>query len=161
MLGHGAAHEELKVIKAFTPLSRATASTTYNLDTAIGDAVGIDLQGFDEALIIVNEGAIAAGASLVYTAMAADVDDAEHASMGVIENEAGDDAAASFADTDDGKIKLIRIRAKDVKRYLFIRRAQTGAFAAVDEVTVILTKGNKVPVTQPTGTTVAFDHSVL
>ncbi len=162
----GAAHEELKVHNPFLPLSRATAATTYNGDTlAAGNGTankGIDLLGFDEALIIINEGAIAAGAALVFTAKAADVNDVSDASATTITNGVPANAAASFADTDDAKTKLIRIRCQDVKRYLFVERAQTGAFAAVDSVVVILCKARKKPVTQDAtvGGTVstAFTH---
>jgi hypothetical protein len=154
----GAAHEEIAVHQGFAPLSRATANTLYNKDTAIADAVGIDLQGYDEGLISIYAGAVAAGASIVYTIFTADENDAEHASLAVAEKADGTDVAATIADTEDNTIELIRIRPQDLKRYLFIRRVQTGAFAAVESVTVMLTKKRTgKPVTQPSGTTVAFN----
>lgn len=164
---HVAAHEKLKVFNPFLPLSRAAATTLYNADTAsAGNASankGIDLQGFYEALIIINEGAIAAGASLVYTVKCADVNDVSDASATTVTDGVPANAAASFADTDDNKTKLIRIRCQDVKRFLFVERAQTGAFAAVDSVTVILLEATKEPVVQDAtigGTvSVAFTHA--
>lgn len=164
---HVAAHECCKIFNPFLPLSRAAAGTLYNGDTAsAGNGTankGIDLQGFYEALIIINEGAIAAGAAITYNIKCADVNDVSDASATQVTDGVPANASAAFVDTDDNKTKLIRIRAQDVKRFLFVERVQTGAFAAVDSVVVMLTAAQKEPVTQDAtigGTvSVAFTHA--
>lgn len=162
----GAAHEEIKVFNPFLPLSRSAASTLYNADTAAaGNGTankGIDLLGFDEVLIILSEGAINDSGSLVYNIKCADVNDVSDASATLVTDGVPANATAAFAGTDDAKTKLIRIRAQDVKRYLFVERIQTGAVAIVDSVVVLLTTARKRPVTQDAtigGTvSVAFTH---
>lgn len=164
---HVAAHEMIKVFNPFLPLSRATAQTSYNADTlaaANGTAnKGIDLQGFYEALIIINEGAIASGATLTYNIKCADVNDVSDASATQVADAVPANASAGFVDTDDNKTKLIRIHCQDVKRFLFVERVQAGAVAAVDSVVVLLTAAVKEPVTQDAtigGTvSVAFTHA--
>ena len=159
---NGGAHETIKVHRLFNPLSRATENTLYNLDTAIGDAVGVDLQGFDECLIAIFVGAAASGYSGAYQVMTADINDLEHASAATVTG-----ATATIADTEDGSIELIRIRCRDVGRYLFLRRIQTGAVAAVESVVAMVTKhsASSVPVTQPAAagdlgpTRIAFAHA--
>lgn len=156
MLHAGGAHEEIAVFKAFDPLSRAAAGTLYQGDAAVGAAVAIDMQGYDECLITIYAGAVAAGASIVYTARSCDVTDGASATLANVVDGAGTAQEATIADTEDATIELIRIRPQDCKRYLFLRRVQTGAFAAVESVTVqLLKKRTGVPVTQPTGTSVA------
>lgn len=161
----GAAYEEVKVHRCFDPLSRATANTLFNLDQAAASADGIDTLGFDEALIVINAGAVAAGASLQYTVKGADRTAADaapkgdDASLTNVTDADGNIARATIADTEDNTIELIRVRCQDMKRYLFVERVQTGAFAAVESVQVLLMKNRSgVPVTQPAGVSVAFKH---
>lgn len=161
----GAAHEEVATYRCFDPLSRATANTLMNLDQTAANADGIDCLGFDEALITIYAGAVAAGASLQYTIKSAPRTAADAAPKG---NDAGvanvvdasaNIARATIADTEDSTIEQIRVRCQDIGRYLFVERIQTGAFAAVESVTVQLMKNRSGrPVTQPTGTTVTYTH---
>lgn len=145
-----AAHEELQVHNPFLPLSRASAATVYNGDVAAASSANkaIDLAGFDEALIIVSQGAIAAGAALTYNVKCADNNTANDATLTQVTDGTPANASCSFADTDDNKTKLIRVRCRDVKRYLFVERVETGAVADVGSVVVILTKAQKKPVSQ-------------
>jgi len=153
-----AAHEELAIAHLFKPALRTDATTLYNLDTAIGDAVGIDMTGYDEALIVIKAGVIGAGQTLDFTAWTAAANDAEAASFAIVEGTDGVDNAAQFLNTHDGLIKLIRIKCADVERYLFLKVVITGSDDFYFDASVILCKAKKVPVTQPAGTSVSFTH---
>lgn len=143
-----AAHEEIRVEQAFKPVTRSAADTLYN-GVAAGSTAskGIDLQGFDEALVIVQCGAVHNSSSLVYTPQtkAADTNTAEDA-VTIVSTDLTS-SALSIAGTDDNKTKLLRIRCRDVSRYLFVKRVQTGANAVDDSIIVLLTKAQTVPVT--------------
>lgn len=143
-------HEAIKVTSPFVSKSRATATTLYN-DDAIGDAVGIDLLGYEEALVTVQLGAMGA-TSLDISLGFADVDDAEDSSFALL-------TGADFAQilpASANKTYVIRVRAKDVGRYMFVKSVQVGAVAILSSVVVSLGRAVDQPVTQEQ--TVAFTH---
>ena len=143
-------HEEVKVPSPFVAKSRATANTLYN-DAAIGAAVGIDCQDFDEAMIVAQLGAVGA-TTLDISVGFADVDDAEDASFTLL---SGADFA-QIVDADDNKTFTIRVRTKDVARFMFVKIVQADAVAVLYSVVVALGKSQDRPVSQEQ--TVAFKH---
>ncbi len=159
-----AAHEEIRVAQAFKPAGRNSADTLYN-GVAAGSTAskGIDLQGFDEAMVVVQAGGINASVtSVVYTPQtkAANTNTAEDATS--VASTDLTSSALTLGPSDDNKTKLIRIRCRDVGRYLFVKRVQTGAALIDDSVMVILTKAQNVPVTNDSNidaaVAVAFQH---
>ena len=159
------AHEEIRVVQAFKPVDRSSADTLYN-GVAAGSSAdkGIDLRGFDEALVIVQAGVINASVtSVVYTPQtkAANTNTAEDATS--VASTDLTSSALTLGPSDDNKTKLIRVRCRDVGRYLFIKRVQTGAASILDSVIVLLTKAQVVPVTNDSAidatVSTSFTHS--
>lgn len=143
-------HEAIKVTTPFVSKSRATAVTLYN-DLAIADAVGIDCKGFEEALITLQLGAMGA-TSLDVSVGFADVDDAEDSSFALLTDAEFAQAVAGSAN----KTYVIRVRAKDVGRYMFVKTVQVGAVAVLSAIVVSLGRAIDQPVTQEQ--TVNFTH---
>jgi hypothetical protein len=153
------------VAQAFKPASRSAEDTLYN-GAAAGSTAnkGIDMQGFDEALVTVQLGSVNNSlTSVTYTPQTKDANTntAEDATT-VLETDTTSSALV-IGGTDDNKTKLIRIRCRDVGRFLFLKRVQVGAVAVDDAVTVSLTKGTDLPVTQDSNidaaVSVSFDHN--
>jgi len=145
----GRLFESQKIVQAFTPKDRSAANTLYN-DAAIGDAVGIDCKGFEDALISIILGVV--GATTIDFAVGfADVNDAEDSSFALLSG-----ATKQIVNADDGKVFLMGIRTKDVGRYMFVKAVQADAVSVVYNVAVALGQAQNEPVTQEQ--TVAFTH---
>lgn len=137
----GRLHEAVKNDQAFTPKDRSTANTLYN-DAAIADAAGIDTQGYDDVVVVINCGVIGA-TTLTFDVGFADIDDAEDSSFAILSG-----TTQAVVNADDGKEFTIGIRAKDNGRYLFVKCVQADAVSAVYGVSVQLGQADKEPVTQ-------------
>lgn len=155
-LGYSA-HEALKVKLAIPPASFA-AGTYYN-GAAAADAVGIDCKGEEEALVIVDVGLVAATGTCDVSLHSADVDDAEDASLAAVaDKDATAQALAQMAATDDNKVWVMRVRVKDIQRYLFVKVVTANA-ATILGATVVFTKPRAYPVTQDQTVITAAKHN--
>lgn len=140
-------HENVQVTQVYEPESESTTTTGYNgHGTTTGDASGIDMQGYDEAMVELSIGSFASG-TLDVDLLDSATDSAAAAT--IITNAAGTEAdfAQKTSANADG-VYLVRIRAKDHKRYLFIKSQNNGVGAKVFGINCLLSKADKEPVTQ-------------
>jgi hypothetical protein len=146
-------HESLKIVESQVPAVLA-AGTTFN--GAASGAVGIDTQGFSEALILLNVGAVAAAHTLDVSIW----ENSTNTTVGVtaVVNSAA--VAQAFAQVVDGgaesTILVGRIQTKNTKRYLFVKVVVVGASGIATSVLVALGKGMSGAVAQTNA--VAFKH---
>lgn len=140
-------HEEIKVVKVFEP--KADTSTTdawSGHGYTQGQASGIDLQDYDEAMVELSAGALVGGNLTVslYGHTSDSCDDATAMT--------DDDSAAIAFDAkttaDQNKTYVLRIRAKDRPRYLFIKAAKSTADSKTYGINVLLGGAGSEPVTQ-------------
>lgn len=136
--------------RAFGPLSRASADTQYNGTATIGDAVGIPINDSGEVDVQIMIGALNASlTSVAYTL---------HTSTKSTGATAGDlvavtGAAVTALPADADSVKVINVKLAAVSNkpsdtlpiYLYVKRVQTGAYAAVDCVSVIATDNHILP----------------
>jgi len=141
----GALHEEVKQPQVYNPATVVAALTDWTQTTQAA-ASGIDLQGYDEAVIELNLGTIASGTLDVdFFESATDVATAATAIVDADGNAADFDQKAA-ANSDNGYVA--RIKAKDRKRYLFIRVTNSSSGSKTFGINVLLAKADKEPVTQ-------------
>ena len=146
-------HEIIKTVQVTPPAAVTATLTTYNNTTAAA-ASGIDLQGFEEMLCELSLGALTGG--LTVSLLDSATDDGEAATA--ITDEAGTAAAFdALGSSDDNKTLLIRVRTKDVKRYLFIKVINATGGSKTFGINLILGAAKAYPVTQEN--TVDFTHS--
>jgi len=147
-------YEDVLVKQSFPAQQISTAGTTYN-NTTIGVSSGIDMRGYDEATVMMNLGTV--NGTLQVSLLEGDTAVASAATA--ITDEAG--TAADFTDTttaNDNTTRMIAIRCKDKKRYLFVKAVRVGANAKSFAVDVLLSNAKEVPVTQDN--TVEFKHEL-
>jgi len=145
-------HEEVKVVQVVPPETVTATLTTYNNTTAAA-ASGIDTQGFDEMLVELSLGAITG--TLDVAVFDSATDDGEAATAFTD----GSGTAADFdqlGSSDDDKTLIIRVRARDMKRYCFIKVTNADASSKAFGINVLLAGAEDQPVTQDN--TVDFDH---
>jgi len=140
-------HERDQVTLVFEPKSVTSTAPAWNgHGNTTGDASGIDISGYDEALIELNFGLVGAAAVDVDCFDSA-TDDADAAA--IITNAAGTEADyVQKTSADQNKVHLLRLRAKDHKKYLFIKYKQSTTGATLVGINVILSKANSEPVEQ-------------
>lgn len=148
-------HEMVRVQQIYAPGARSATLTDYNATTQ-GGASGIDLQGYDECMIELELGAFAGGTL--------DVDLLESATDSAAAATLITDSASTEADfaqktsANANNPYVVRIRAKDVKRYLFIRVINSSGDAKNYAISALLGKADSEPVSQVN--TVDFAHDV-
>ena len=152
----GGLHEVVKVAKLWEPKTVTATLTDYNgHGYTTGNASGLDIRGYDEAMVELNLGAIAGG-NLTVSLLESETDDGTAATA--ITNAASTAAAFSAKTTaDQNKTHLLRIRAKDVKRYLFVKCINDTGDSKAFSINVLLSQADKEPVTQDN--TIDFDDS--
>lgn len=154
-----AIHEAIKPVNLIPPHSHATADTTHN-GQASGD-VGHDMTQYKarEIGVLILCGAIAGGASLAVTLKHGDVIGTGDASYATITDGKATPANATLAiaDTDDNKVYLARLRADALKKYLDVQIVQTGAFAAIYGVALLIGDSLLEAISQTAGV-VFFKH---
>jgi hypothetical protein len=147
-------HEEVLVKQSFPAQQISTAGTSYN-NTTIGVSSGIDMKGYDEAMVQVNCGTI--NGTLDVSLLASAANGAASAATAIAQ---ADGTLADFnqiTSANSNTTKVIRIRSKDTARYLFVKVVRGGATAKSFSIDVELGKPKSVPVTQDQ--TVDFTHS--
>lgn len=150
----GALHEEVQVTQVVPPEAFAAAVTEYN-NTTQGGASGIDLRGYDECVVELSIGDYAGGNYDVEFYDSA-TDDASAASqIDEADGTVGEFDTKTSANANG--VYLARIRAKDVKRYLFIKTTNSSSDEKNIGINVLLGKADDIPVDQTN--TVDFDHS--
>lgn len=147
-----ALHEAIKVVLAQSPVVETGTVTHWN-GTTQGGASGIDLQGFEEAMAVVAVGAVTG--DLTVDLYDSDTDDGTAATAITDVNSVAAAFAAIDSDDDDNPY-VIRIRAKDTKRYLFVRCVNADASSKAYSVTVVLGAPKTKSVSQVN--TVNFEH---
>jgi hypothetical protein len=153
----GGLHESDYVKKVYEPKTITGTVTDYNgHSVTTGDAVGIDLRGYDEAMVVLSLGAIAAG-TLDVDCFDSDTDDGTAAA--IMTDDAGTEIDfAQKGTADQNLVHLLRFRPKDTKRYLFIKVTNSSNDSKAFGINVILGKADKEPVTQDN--TIDFNHSL-
>ena len=140
-------HENVQVTQVFEPQAVASTAAAWNgHGNTTGDASGIDMSGYDEAMVELNLGSVAATTVDVDLYDSA-TDDGDAAT--IITNDAATEADFSqktSANADN--VYLVRIRAKDHKKYLFIKYQQGSTGSTLVGINVLLSKADKEPVTQ-------------
>jgi hypothetical protein len=148
-------HEEVLVKHLYGARAVSATLTDWN-GTTQGGAAGIDLVGFDEAVCQLNLGAFASGTldvSLYDSATDLGTDAA------AILDSAGTAAAfAQMTSASANKTFIIRIRAKDCKRYLFVRAVNADGGAKSYSINILLAKATHEEVTQTNA--INFKHEV-
>ena len=154
MHGNMGLHECLLVKKAYVPA--VYAAGTYHNGATGTVTNGIDTRGFDELLVELNVGAVAAAHTLDVTIWQNDTNTTTGAT--VVEDKDGTDMAfAQIADGGNESATLIgRIQCKNTKRYIFVKAVVVGASGIAASVNLILGKPKSEPVTQDIA--VAFKH---
>lgn len=148
-------HEKLKVKQAFGPISLAAG--TYFNGVAAGGTNGIDCRGEEEALVVVNVGLIAATGTCAVSLHSADVNDSSDASLAAVADKDGtEQALAAMADTADNQVWVMRVRVKDIKRYLFVKVVTANAASLISASVVF--SGRTTPVTQDNTVITAAKH---
>jgi len=153
-LGYSA-HEALKVKQAVNPASYA-AGTYYNGDS-VSSTAGIDTLGEDEALVIVNVGAIASTGTCDVS-LVSNTTNTSAGATAVTDKDGTAQALAQMPDTGDNLVWVMRVRCKDIHRYLFVKVVTANA-ATILGVSVVFTKGKTYPVTQDNTVITAAKHN--
>ena len=154
MLGSQGLHEALLV--QFVAVPAVYAAGTYNNGATGTVTNGVDTRLFEEALIELNVGAVAAAHTLDVSVWQNDT----NTSSGATAVTDKDGTAQAFSQVVDGgneSVTLVgRIQCKNTKRYLFIKAVVVGASGIAHSINVILGKSDKEPVSQ--NIAVAFKH---
>lgn len=147
--------------RAFEPASRALANTTYNGEATITDADGIPLGDAEEFDVEIQLGTFAASlTSITYSlhlstlatpTAAADLTAITGATLDVVV------ADASSQKVINVKLSKANKPSNDEPLYLYVKRVQVGAVAALDTVSVKLFDCKDLPKKALAGTA---DYSV-
>lgn len=146
-------HEEVKAVSVIPPETVTATLTTYNGTTSAA-ASGIDIAGYDEAVCELHLGTMTGTLTVSLFDSATDDGDAAAVVTDIDGNEAAFDTLGSG--TDD-VVKIIRIKAKDVKRYLFVKVVNADDDSKTFGITMWLGDADSESVSQEQ--TVDFDHS--
>ncbi len=139
------AHEALKVKQAV--LAGTYAAGTFYNGTETTSTGGIDCLGQDEALIIVSVGPLGASATCDIS-LVSSATNTSAAAVAITDKDAVAQALAQLVDaTDDNTVWVMRVRCKDIKRYLFVKHVQA-VQSALLSVVVVFTKSKSYPVSQ-------------
>ncbi len=149
------AHEALKVKQAVPPASYA--ADTYFNGTATTSTGGIDCLGEDEALVIVNVGLIASGGTCDVS-LYSNTTNTSAASTAVTDKDAVAQALAQMPDTGDNLVWVMRVRCKDIHRYLFVK-VVTAVAATILSASVVFIKSKTYPVSQDNTVITAAKHN--
>lgn len=140
----------IQIRQAFPPASRATAVTAYNGNETIGSAVGVPIGSAGRSIIDIGLGAISSSLTSVTYSVWASVKATGNAAGDLVEITG---ATAVITGSTDVAKKAIEISHKAISGissnapvYLFVKRAQVGAYAVLDSVDVILTEYAVEPV---------------
>lgn len=140
--------EVAKVVEVFPSAARTVTGTLYNSDGSTGS--GIDTQAFQDAVVQVNVGAVAAGSDVDISLVHADVNNASVATA--------ISAEAKFETIDDSVAnaqRLLSVNVGATKRYIWAKVDKTGTTAAVNYgINAILAGGAENPVVQTVDATV-------
>lgn len=140
-------HETTKVIKVMEPKATTNCIDSWNgHNVTPGASSGIDMQGYDEAVVELQLGAIAGGA-LDVDVFENSTDSADSATQ--MQNDAGTDVDFDQKTSADQNLThIIRFRAKDHKRYVYIKVTNSSADSKTYGVSLLATKADYEPVTQ-------------
>lgn len=124
--------DEIKVDQILAPLSRT--ANTYK-------STGVDMEGYDGVLFILNVGDIASSGT--FDAEAVSDSQANLSTSVDIEGT----AITQLTDSDDNKAVAIQVAGKMPARYLGVK-VVTAAAASLSSVTAIRYRGRHAPITQ-------------
>ena len=140
-----AIEEHIKPVSSFPAESSAEAETRYNDQATAASATGIDTQGYDDCLVVLDLNTITSPGTLDVLVM--------DSSVGTTAAGASTVTGAAFAQklfaTGQG-LALGRVKTKLTKRYLYIRAIAATATAKEYGIQAILGKNELNPVTQVT-----------
>jgi len=140
--------ENNKFLQGIEPDARTGTMALYNGVAATAQTgVAIDTLGYDNAVFILNSGAVEAGETLA-AAIYESATDATLASTAIDDADFTDVTSAA-----DEAVQIGAVKCSAAKRYLNIRTIQTLGSEANYSATVILGKSDLCPVSQ----TVVFD----
>lgn len=142
--------QNIKILQAFPPASRATAVTAYNGNETIGSAVGVPIKNAGRTIVDIGLGAISSSLTSVTYSVWASVKSTGNSAGDLVEI-SGASAVVTGATTDTKKSievshKAISGISSNDPVYLFIKRVQVGAYAILDNVDCILTEYAVEPV---------------
>jgi len=145
-------HETVKVVQVVPPETVTATLTTFN-NTTSAAATGIDLVGFDEAVCELSLGKMTGVLDVELFDSATD--------DGTVATQIKDINAVSakfgqLGSGDDDKTQIIRIKAKDVKQFLFVKVTNADNDSKAFGINMLLGAADIDPVTQDE--TVDFAH---
>ena len=145
--------ESSKVVQAFPPRSTSSAETKYNGSVDGNTVVGIDTMNYDEALIMLQIGAISG--TLDVTVLDSSIDDDSTGATAITGAAFAQVTGAVSPSVGQDGVYVGSILTKNTKRYLYVKAVTATAAAKVFGVNVLLTRADgPKPVTQ--AQTVAF-----
>jgi len=145
-------HETVKVVQAVPPIVTTTAETLFN-NTSSGGTDGIDTKDFDELLVEVSFGAVG-GVLDVQLFESATNDSSTSTAVADINGVLAD--FDQFDGTEDNEVHVIRAKAKDLKRFVWVKTINADTTSKTYGINVLLGKADAEPVTQDQ--TVDFTH---
>lgn len=144
--GRGKIGEDNLVQQILEPDARTSASTLYNGNATTTNNY-IDTRGFDECLIVLNAGVVAAAGSIAASIVENDTD-ADTAAAAI-----SGAAFTAVTPANDQAVQVGNIVCKNQKRYLWLKTVQANATETNISAVAILGKADSLPVSQ----TLVFD----
>ena len=147
--------EQAKVVQAVPPIVTTTAETLFN-NVASGGTNGIDTKDFDDAMVEVNLGTMTG--DLDVSVVESDTNDSSTATaVADINGVLADLNQFTTAGAEDDDVYLIGLKAKDLKRYIWVKTVNGDVSSKTYGINVLLSDADENVVTQ--ANTVQFTHS--
>ena len=154
---------DIQLRQAFAPKSRASADTQYNGTATLANAVGIPIRNADRSIFQLGMGDISASVtSIAYSIHSSslptgNIESNLTALASAVATITPANANSIVAGSVEHKSIVIPDADKSKPQYLFVKRVQTGAYAALDSVNVLQSEHTSQPQAIVPSGTFAFD----